>query len=87
MPERKYNLPVAFIAVVAIALLLLCVFSPAIASFVIAGSQDGFTLAAFDCGPSPWWWVGILALVAGVVAVLLFLLRVMMEGRNDLHTS
>lgn len=31
------------------------------AAYILAGLEDGFTLEAFDFGPSVWWNVGLMA--------------------------
>lgn len=52
---------------------LVCIFACALSCagvfWLKAGAEDGYTLQAFDSGPSPWWIVGCIVFL--VVAVLL----------------
>lgn len=68
--ERKINLPIIMIV-----LMILCgICACSIASFGIAGSQDGYTLEAFDFGPSPWWWIGIMFFILFILTLFVILL-------------
>lgn len=74
--ERTINAPIAIIGCAAIASILACLLGPSIASFVIAGNQDGFTLDAFDYGPSPWWIVGTVLFLLGMSVLLIICLKI-----------
>jgi hypothetical protein len=74
---REVNVPMAFIGCIAIILILAVLFGPALAAFCAAGAQDGFTLDAFDFGPSPWWSVGIVLFTLGAAGLVVGLWKIL----------
>jgi hypothetical protein len=80
--DREYNLPAAFCSCLAIILTLTILFCPALAAFRAAGAQDGFTLDAFDSGPSPWWMVGIVLFFLSVIGLLTVALKIREAARR-----
>lgn len=65
---------------IAITLIIVCVVTSI--AFHIAGSADGFTLEAFDTGPSTWWWVAAFGMAALSVVIVLMAIASVEVGRH-----
>lgn len=80
---KKINVPCLIILLILILGGVACVFSPTIAAWYIAGSQDGFTIEAFDVGWSDWWDVGTFWAIGVIVVSGIVLVKVIDAGRRE----